>query len=865
MALSPMMRQYLDIKEANPDSILFFRLGDFYEMFFEDAKICSRELELTLTGKDCGLEERAPMCGVPHHSSQIYIQKLIEKGYKVAVCEQVEDPKNAKGIVKREVVKIITPGTLIDGEMLDETKNNYVASIVNIGKEFAISYADVSTGECYVSSIEGLDMAEKIIDEAIRIGPSEFVFEKNIIAQKKLVENICKRINTYVSVYEESKELEKDALNLINKHKLNLKEVEKEALIKLLSYIINTQKSQVSQINNIQKYELDKFMRLDMATRRNLEILESNREKTKKGSLLWVLDKTSTAMGARQIKKWLEKPLLDKGEINKRLDAVETIKNNMFFKDEVIDSLKKIYDIERIITKVASGNTNGRDFIALKNSIHNIPTLKQCIKNIIDINGFNTGYLINIYNNLDELADVYELIERSILEDVGITIKEGNIIKKGYNEEVDKYRSAATQGKSWLMELEAREKELTGIKNLKVGYNRIFGYYIEITKSFLKHVPEDRYMRKQTLTGAERYITEELKNIEETVLGSQEKLMDLEYNLFLEIRERVASCTSRIQQTAQAIAIMDVLCSFAIVADSEEYVKPKITDDGKLNIIDGRHPVVEKSLKESFIPNDTKMDTELSRLHIITGPNMSGKSTYMRQIALIVYMAQVGCFIPASSADIGIVDRIFTRVGASDDLAMGESTFMVEMVELSNILEHATQKSLVILDEIGRGTSTYDGLAIAWATVEYISDKSKIGAKTLFATHYHELTELEEKTDGIKNFSVSIKEKGDDVIFLHKIIEGAADESYGIYVAKLAGVPRQVLTRSKALLKGFEESDLKRKAKKNETQVINREMQVDMFNYKLAEIGKMLDKISLDELSAKEALDTLYKMKEKME
>ena len=866
MGLSPMMQQYLDIKDKNPDTILFFRLGDFYEMFFEDAKLCSRELELTLTGKDCGLEERAPMCGVPFHSSTTYIQKLIEKGYKVAICEQVEDPKEAKGLVKRDVVKIVTPGTLLDTNMLDETKNNYVANIFSIGKEYAFSYADISTGECYVTYIEGLSSIDKIIDDVMRVMPSEFILSKNMLAQKHIVDNITKRINTYISEYIQDEEAENNTLELLKKYKMDITKVEEMSLTVLLTYITETQKSEASQINKIERYSLEKFMRLDNATRKNLEIMESSREKTKKGSLLWVLDKTSTAMGARQMKKWLEKPLLNVKDITTRLDAVEAIKSNVFFRDDLIDSLRNIYDIERIIAKVVSGNINGRDLVSLKNSIKYLPEIRQKLLNIIKYNeGKENTYLLKLYSDIDELQDIYALIDKSINDDVGITIKEGNIIKKGYNEEVDTLRFASTDGKSWLMQLEANEKERTGIKNLKVGYNKVFGYYIEVTKSFISQVPEDRYIRKQTLTGGERYITEELKTIEEKILGSEDKLTDLEYKLFVQIRNEIARSASRVQKSAEIVSILDVLCSFAYVAENENYVKPIITDDGVIDIRDGRHPVVEKSLRDvEFIPNNTFMDLDAKRFHVITGPNMAGKSTYMRQVAVITYMAQVGCFVPASYAKIGIVDRIFTRVGASDDLAMGESTFMVEMTELSNILENATSKSLIILDEIGRGTSTYDGLSIAWATVEYIWDKEKIGAKTLFATHYHELTELGDTKEGINNFSVAVKEKGEDVIFLRKIVEGGADESYGIYVAKLAGVPKPVLHRAKELLKKLEETNINKKAKKNETKVINNDMQVDMFNYRLAEVGKILDKICLDELTAKEALDTLYKLKDKM-
>ncbi len=861
MALSPMMQQYLEIKEENKDKIVFFRLGDFYEMFFDDAIFCSRELELTLTGRDCGLEERAPMCGIPYHSSSVYINKLIEKGYKVAVVEQTEEVGASKGIVKREVVRIVTPGTIVDTALLDETKNNYIASISNTRSKnyYEISYADITTGECYSSSIDGENSFDKIMDELLRINPAELVINYNNKNKDIDKEKISKRLKIYISEYSLDEE---NGIQTYNENTNN------EAAKVLVAYINDTQKLEKNAIDKIIEYNLDSFMRLDMCTRNNLEITESNREKTKKGSLLWVMDKTTTAMGARNLKKWIEKPLLDKEEIDKRLDSVEILKDNIYVRDEIVESLKKVHDIERIMARIAKDNANARDLVMLKNSIKNIPAVKESIS--VLVNQRDTGvnakprYLNDLMNEIDTLEDIYNLIDLAIIEDCPLVIKEGEIIKSGYSDEVRKYREASTEGKKWLMQLESKEKELTGIKNLKVGYNRIFGYYIEITNSFLKHVPEDRFIRRQTLAGAERYITEELKQIEESILGSKDKLVDLEYRIFVDIRKKVADSYTRVQMTAESIAILDTICSFAMVASQNRYNKPNITEDGIIQIKGGRHPVVEKSLKEeTFIPNDTILDLDKNRFDIITGPNMAGKSTYMRQVAIITYMAQIGSFVPVDEANISIVDRIFTRVGASDDLAMGSSTFMVEMLELSNILQNATKNSLIILDEIGRGTSTYDGLSIAWGAVEYITNK--IGAKTLFATHYHELTELEEKIEGVNNYSVLVKESGDDVIFLRKIVKGSADDSYGIYVAKLAGLPKEMLKRSKDILKQLEDSDINRKVvEKNKNKDMSEILQQDMFNYKLIEAFKMLDKIALDELSPKEGLDILYKIKSRL-
>ena len=862
--VTPMMQNYLDTKEKYKDCILFYRLGDFYEMFFDDAITVSKELELTLTGKDCGLEERAPMCGIPHHARDTYITKLIEKGYKVAICEQLEDPRYAKGIVKRDVVKIVTPGTITDLTMLDEKKNNYIASVFMDRKEAAISFCDVSTGEFFVSSINGIDVITKLLNEISRIAPSEIILSDSTKENSLFFKEFNRVFDIYVSTYNNS-EKSKFLIDILEKQEITLSKYENEAATLLINYIEETQKSSIEQINTITKYDIERYMQLDSSTRKNLEILESNREHTKKGSLLWVLDETVTAMGGRALRHWLESPLLNKIEIEKRQNAVEVLVNNNMFRDDLQDMLKTVYDIERLISKVVGGSVNARELTSLKNSLKRLPELKKLIMNIVEKT--NDEYFTEFLNSIDTLEDVYTLIDKAIIEDAGVTIKEGGIIKDGFSKQVDDYRNASTKGQEWLMELEAKEKELTGIKGkwLRIGYNRVFGYYIEVTNSYKSQVPEDRYIRKQTLAGAERYVTEELKEIEEKILGAKEKLIDLEYDLFCKIREEVALQVIRIQKTASIISILDVLCSFATVAINNSYVKPKITEDGIIDVKNGRHAVVEKALKnEQFIPNDAFLNNTTDRFLIITGPNMAGKSTYMRQIAIITYMSQLGSFVPADSATISIVDRIFTRIGASDDLATGQSTFMVEMKELSNILENATKNSLVILDEIGRGTSTYDGLAIAWSTVEYMTDK--VGAKTLFATHYHELIELESKIEGVKNYSIEVKEKGDEVIFLRKIVAGGADESYGIYVAKLAGIKKPVISRAKEILKYLENVDLAKKTiDEKRKKITTEEVQVDMFNYKMAEVTGMLEKIDLDELTPKDALEVLYKLKEKLD
>ena len=865
MAVTPMMQQYLEMRDKYKDSILFYRIGDFYEMFYDQAKLCSRELELTLTGKDCGEEERAPMCGIPYHAINTYIPKLVEKGYKVAICEQVEDPKEAKGLVRRDVIKIVTPGTITELTMLDEKKNNYIASLIFDKNSCAITYCDISTGEFYVSSVLGDDFDIKLINEIAKISPSEIVVrdEKNSSCN---MDEISKTFpDIFISKYDEEKENE--FLNeIITKNSISLNLLEIKSSTLLINYLENTQKEALKQINKIEHYNIERYMQLDASSRKNLEITESNREKTKKGSLLWVLDKTVTAMGGRKLRKWLEAPLINKDEILLRQDGVNTFYNNNMLRDEVIDSLKLVYDMERLISKIVNSSANAREMVSLKMSLKKIPYIKNILLGEIQRQNNKESYISKLYEDLDELEDIYNLLNSSIIEDAPITIKDGNIIKSEYDETIAKLRNASINGQEMIMKLEQKEREETKIPKLKIGYNHVFGYYIEITNSYKSSVPEGRYIRKQTLAGAERYITQELKEIEEEILGAKDKLIELEYKTFCNIRNMVASQVIRIQKSANVIATLDVLCSLAEVAESNSYVKPQIIDDGKIEIKNGRHASVEKALGVgNFIPNDVTLNNDEDRFLIITGPNMAGKSTYMRQVAIISYMAQIGSFVPADVAKISIVDRIFTRIGASDDLAMGESTFMVEMKELANILENATKRSLIILDEIGRGTSTYDGLAIAWATAEYVASKERIGAKTLFATHYHELIELEGKIEGVKNYSVDVIEKGDDVVFLRKITPGGADESYGIYVAKLAGVKTQVITRAKDILKELEDIDLAKKTiREKKKKITTEEIQVDMFNYKLAEVAKTLEKTNLDDLAPKEALDVLYKLKEKL-
>ena len=862
---SPMMQQYLDTKEQYKDCILFYRLGDFYEMFFDDAIKASRELELTLTGRDCGQAERAPMCGVPFHAAEVYISRLIAKGYKVAICEQLEDPKQTKGIVRRDVIRVVTPGTVIESNMLDEKKNNYIMSIYKNGLFFGMSVCDISTGDFFSTQIKQSNNFAKLLDEISRYSPAEIVVNEMMYASTEEISKIRERFECYISRLDDTK-FENEYKELSKLYSIycegkKIEDIEEKILSiissnGLLTYLKDTQKIQLEHINKINIYNVEKYMSLDLNSRRNLELTEKMRDKSKKGTLLWVLDKTSTSMGGRMLVRWINDPLIDVSEINSRLDAVKELLESQMLKGEVVDNLKKVYDIERLIGKISYGSANGRDLVSLKNSLAQLPGLKQVLANT------KSTLLQNLYIDLDELKDIYTLIEQAIVEEPPISVKEGGLIKLGYNEEIDEYKTATTDGKKWIVELEAREKEATGIKNLKVGYNKVFGYYLEVTKSYLSQVP-DTYIRKQTLTNGERYITEELKILEEKTLGAQEKLIDLEYKVFQEIRAQISSQIQRIQKTANIVSTLDVLTSFATVALDLNYVMPIVDNSGEVDIRDGRHPVIEKMLPSgSFIENDTYLNKESDRLSIITGPNMAGKSTYMRQVALITLMAQIGSFVPASYAKIGVVDKIFTRVGASDDLSMGQSTFMVEMMEVANILKESTNNSLVILDEIGRGTSTYDGLSIAWAVAEYISNKEKCGAKTLFATHYHELTELENKLEGVKNYSIAVKEKGEDIIFLRKIVKGGTDESYGIHVAKLAGVPKDVVKNANEILKGLERKSIlinKGKTKEDKKVVSG---QLDMYNYKLADIAHELDKINVNEITPIDALNILLKLKE---
>lgn len=806
--VTPMMQHYLKTKEENKDCILFYRLGDFYEMFFEDAKIASKELELTLTGKSCGLEERAPMCGVPFHAADTYINRLVAKGYKVAICEQVEDPKLAKGIVKREVIRIVTPGTNIDMQSLDETKNNYIMSIVYLADKYGVAICDVTTGDFFVTEV---DSERKLLDEMNKYAPSEVICNEAFYMSGVDIEDMKNRLSIAVSSLDAwyfGDELAKETLlshfKVASLQALGLEDYDCGVISAgaLLKYLYDTQKNSMEHILVIHPYSIGKFLILDSSTRRNLELVETLREKQKRGSLLWVLDKTKTAMGARLLRSYVEQPLIEKAEIIKRQKFIETLNKQAITRDEFREYLNPIYDLERLITRISYQTANPRDLIAFRNSIEMLPPIRTLLADV------DCALADEIKADFDCLEDLYELIESSIQEEPPISVREGDIIKDGYNEEVDRLRSAKTQGKSWLADVEAKEREKTGIKNLRIKYNKVFGYYLEVTNSFKDQVP-DYYVRKQTLTNAERYITPELKELEDTILGAEDRLVSLEYELFRQVRQQIGDNVLRILKTAKAIAKLDVFASLALVAQQNNYCKPKINESGTIDIKNGRHPVVEKMIPNGmFIDNDTYLDNGKNRISIITGPNMAGKSTYMRQTALIVLMAQIGSFVPAESANIGIVDRIFTRVGASDDLASGQSTFMVEMNEVANILRNATSDSLLILDEIGRGTSTFDGLSIAWAVVEHISNPKLLGAKTLFATHYHELTELEGKLDNVNNYCIAVKEKGDTIVFLRKIVKGGADKSYGIQVAKLAGLPESVIDRANEIVNELLANDI---------------------------------------------------------
>ena len=850
--LTPMMQQYVDTKEQYKDCILLYRLGDFYEMFFDDAITASKELEITLTGKDCGLKERAPMCGIPYHSIQNYLSKLIANGHKVAICEQMEDPALAKGLVKRDVIRVITPGTVIESNILEEKKNNYISSIYKVGTHYGLAYSDVSTGEfCTTEIIEGNNFA-KLINELVRFTPAEIVVNPEMFASASEINTIQEKFKTYITTSTD----ETESIDIHGFDKLEKKPFAKEATKLLLTYIRETQKVDMKHISNIEYYSSEKYMALDMIARRNLEITETIRDRSKRGSLLWVLDKTSTSMGGRLLRRWLEKPLMDVNEIQRRLESVEELKESAMRRGNITEVLNRVYDIERLTGKISYGTVNAKDMVALKNSLQQLPSLKEILVN------FKSDLLKNLYEDLDTLEDVSKLIDDAIVDDPPVSVKEGGIIKIDYDDEVKKLRTASTEGKNWVIALEAREREATGIKNLKVGFNKVFGYYIEVSKSFVSQVP-DRFIRKQTLTTGERYITDELKEIESTILGAQDKVVNLEYEIFTKIRDEVSNHIVRLQKSSNVVATIDTLNSLAEVADKYNYVKPEVDEEDVIEIKEGRHPVVERLIPSgTFVPNDTLLNEGDDRVNIITGPNMAGKSTYMRQVALITLMAQIGSFVPADYAKIGITDRIFTRVGASDDLASGQSTFMVEMNEVANIVSNATKRSLLILDEIGRGTSTFDGLSIAWAVVEHIA--KKIGARTLFATHYHELTELEDKIDGVKNYCIAVKEKGEDVIFLRKIIRGGADESYGVHVAKLAGIPNNVTTRANEILKTLKENNFSNKSEKEPKKAYAMQNQFDLFNYKLGEIASEIDKININELTPIEALNILMKLKMKL-
>ena len=876
MSITPMMQQYLETKKQYKDCIIFYRLGDFYEMFFEDAITASKELEITLTGKNCGLEERAPMCGVPYHAVDSYLNKLVTKGYKVAIVEQVEDPATAKGIVKREVVRIVTPGTNLNTSALDETKNNYLMSIVCVENCFGIAIVDITTGDFFVTEVEN---NRALLDEIYKFMPSEIICNDAFLLTGIDIDDLKNRLNITLFQLESwyfdddmCKKALTDHFKVYDLSALGIDnyDVGTNAAGALMQYLTETQKNSLSHLTQIIPYSTNKFMILDTSTRRNLELCETLREKQKRGSLLWVLDKTKTAMGARMLRSYIEQPLIDKESIIKRQKAIEELNKSLITRDELREYLSPIYDLERLISKVAYKSANPRDLIALLNSLKMLPHIKTVIQD------FKSPLFKEITEELDVLDDITSLIDNSINEDPPINIKEGGIIKEGYNEEVDRLRKAKTEGKTWLAELETKEKEKTGIKGLKIKYNKVFGYYLDVTNSYKDLVP-DYYVRKQTLTNSERYTTDELKQLEDVILGAEDKLFSLEYNIFSEIRDEISSQVVRIQTTAKELAKIDLFASLAYVSEHNNYVKPNINEKGIIDIKNGRHPVVEKMMPDSmFVTNDTYLDMNNNRVSIITGPNMAGKSTYMRQTALITLMAQIGSFVPATSANIGVCDKIFTRVGASDDLASGQSTFMVEMTEVANILRNATPKSLLILDEIGRGTSTFDGLSIAWAVVEHICDIKLLGAKTLFATHYHELTELEGTMKGVNNYCISVKEQGDNIVFLRKIVKGGADKSYGIQVAKLAGVPDSVINRAKELVAELSNADITAKAKEiaanmtpgNSIKGVNDNVelhQMSLFDtVKEDDIITEIEELDLGTMTPIDALNHLYKIQNKL-
>ncbi len=872
---TPMMQHYLKTHEEYKDCILFYRLGDFYEMFFDDAKVVSKELELTLTGKSCGAEERAPMCGIPYHAAETYLTRLVKKGYKVAICEQVEDPKLAKGMVKREVTRVVTPGTTLNAQALDETKNNYIMCIAYIGDHYGISSADITTGDYYVTEV---DSERKLLDEVNKYQPTEIICNEafyisgiDIDDMKNRMGIVIYSLDAWYFSDETAQMTLKDHFKVRDLEGLGLADYDSGVVAAgaLLKYLYETQKTTLSNLVAIHPYTTGKFMIIDSSTRRNLELVETLREKQKRGSLLWVLDKTRTAMGARTLRSFVEQPLIERTEIEERYDAIDEFNTNAITREEIREYLNPVYDLERLITRVTYQTANPRDLIAFRNSIHMLPPIKTLMSD------FQSPLLKRLYEQLDTLDELYELIERSIAEEPPLTLHDGGILKEGYNEEVDRLRKAKTDGKSWLADLEAKEREKTGIKNLKIKYNKVFGYYLEVTNSFKDLVP-DYFTRKQTLANAERFITPELKELEDVILGAEDKLIVLEYELFREVRQKVADEVVRIQKTAKAVAQIDVFASLATVAEQNNYCRPKLNEKGLIDIKDGRHPVVERMIQnEMFVANDTYLDNGSNRVSIITGPNMAGKSTYMRQSALIVLMAQIGSFVPAKSAKIGIVDRIFTRVGASDDLASGQSTFMVEMSEVANILRNATSNSLLILDEIGRGTSTFDGLSIAWAVVEHISNPRLLGAKTLFATHYHELTELEGKLNSVNNYCIAVKEKGDDIVFLRKIVKGGADKSYGIQVAKLAGVPDNVIERAKEIVEELSNNDITKIVQNISAEGSSKRSKPKLDEVDLEQISLLdtmdndtilneLKELDLGQMTPIEAMNKLYELQNKV-
>jgi len=861
--LSPMMQQYFEIKEQYPDTILFFRLGDFYEMFYDDAKLASRELELTLTGRDCGQEERAPMCGIPFHSYESYVARLVAKGYKVAICEQMEDPALAKGLVKRDIIRVITPGTVLESSMLDETRNNFICSLCADGAGAGICFADISTGELHATSLTDGNLTEQLKNELSRFTPREILINQNVLELTELPKFIKERLSASLELLS-SEEYEPEVCSaqvLDQFHKQNLDELDLDgqpeivrAIGALLSYLKRTQRTGIERMNGITLYTEAQFMHLDLNARRNLELLETMRNKEKRGSLLWVLDKTRTAMGKRLIRNWIEQPLLSPAHIGRRLNAVEELTQDSVLRGSIAEQLTGIHDLERLMSRIVYGSANGRELRSLSSAITHLPKLKDLLKSV------KSDLLTGIFDDIDLLDDILHLIERSIVEEPPFTIREGGMIQHGYNAELDLLKGDMSDGRGIIAQIEAQEREKTGISKLKVGYNRVFGYYIEISNGYKDQAPPE-YIRKQTLTNCERFITPELKELEGKILGAHDKSVQLEYQLFDEVRKEVAAQLTRVQNTARAVAQLDVLASFAQVSVDQNYIRPIVNLDGKIILKESRHPVVEVLLDAPFVPNDVLLDRDKNRVSIITGPNMAGKSTYMRQTALIVVMAQIGCFVPAAFAEIGITDSIFTRVGASDDLASGQSTFMVEMTEVAEIIKNATDKSLLILDEIGRGTSTFDGMSIARAVLEYVADKKLLGAKALFATHYHELTELEDLVSGVKNYNIAVKKRGDDITFLRRIVRGGADDSFGIEVAKLAGVPNKIVSRAKQILADLEGGQQvampKKRGPKQEEQ---EDMQLAMTPTNEAEIMDRLKKLDVNTLTPIECMNKLFEL-----